>query len=177
MINWHSADNYRDLIIVAQEFSKPILLDLYSSKSKGCINLEKNIYSHPEVIALVNLHTLPLRIDIDYPDKNCRAIINNYLDKSSPSVHLLSFHGVTYHEIEGDLTQESFIAQIYIGLEQTNSRKKSYDTDSEYFEKIMNAYPVYSKASRSEALLQPVKNRDETSHSEIVTAALQNQNF
>lgn len=158
MINWNQANNYDALLNQAAELNKPIFLDLYAEENAGCEKIDKTIYQNPHIAELINHYTLPLRVVTSYPDAISTRIINNHIYIWSPTIQLLAADGTryhewygaprqtrhsvgylkTHHEVDGDLNEERFLAQLYIALGKASLRQNNFREACQYFEKVTN---------------------------------------
>lgn len=157
MIAWEKAENYDSILKKSKEIDKPILLDLFSENCKGCMNLEKEVYSNPEIANLINKNALTLRVFTDNPDRSNTTLINNHIYIWSPTVQMLAsdgtryheFYGAprqtrysvcydkTHHEIDGDLNPKGFVAQFIIALGKRSLKKKEYTEAKKHFQEVI----------------------------------------
>lgn len=86
-IDWH--DWEPEAFMLAETEDKPILLDLTAVWCHWCHVMDETTYSDPDVIALVNALTIPIRVDTDLrPDVEAR-----YLGGGWPTTAFLTPQG------------------------------------------------------------------------------------
>jgi hypothetical protein len=137
---------------------KPVLLDLSAPSCAGCMRLEREVYSDPEVISLIDRSVIPVRVttDSDVPDEAISAIVGRHIFIWSPTVQLLSpketlYHEFTgaprhtrldmgytrvHHDVAGDLSPRAFIAQLELGLAKAALKDGRLDEAGERLQRV-----------------------------------------
>lgn len=123
--------NFRDLgyeeaLKVAEAEHKLLFLDAYTSWCAPCKKMAGEVFTRPDVGALLNTYFVSVKYDMgSYPELQKQLEINAY-----PTFLILRSDGTEQHRIVGGCDAEEFIQRVKEGLDQRTARiflKEAYE--------------------------------------------------
>lgn len=109
----HNIKELTQKLAEAQTSHQPVFLDFYADWCESCVSMDKKIFSHPDVMHILNRFML-LRVDLSANNIDDEALLKKYDVIAPPTVLFFNNQGqeVNSQRIVGELTVQEFMIRI-----------------------------------------------------------------
>ncbi len=114
-INWYSYDQGRSL---AKDRGLKVMVNFYADWCRYCKKMEKETFADPAVIAYVNRHFVPIKINSDKEKK----LASSFRVRSLPATFFLAEDGAKIGQLPGYVPPQNMLILLkYIGSDSYRS--------------------------------------------------------
>lgn len=93
------------------------------------------------MIRAVTEQTVPIQVKTMDPTPEAQAIIDRYQQVWTPTLMLLSPRGDVYHEWNGYLPPDAYLAQLYLGLGKAALKEERFGDAADRFAAVAARHP------------------------------------
>lgn len=101
---------YEQVIDRAKAANKPVFYMFYADWCPHCSKMKKEVFTHPDVITLINSHYIAAAQNVDKAD--AKALMQKYRIKSLPSFAFIDIDGTLLYSVTGEMDVKRLIAEV-----------------------------------------------------------------
>jgi len=109
----HTRAEFDKQLAISRATNRPILLDFYADWCESCVDMDKHVFSLPDVQAKLS-HFILLRADLSANNAEDRALLEKFKVIAPPTVLLFTTRGQEKdaHRIVGEIDNKEFLLRI-----------------------------------------------------------------